>query len=225
MVPIAVLTAVVRQPVVEILFGSGQIRPADLDLIAVDAAAFLDRADRARPDRGPGPGVLRPPGHGHAGRSPRSAAVAINCTPGGRPRRAARPARASRSRSRSRPGSRRSSCSRSCTAGCRTSSCAGSARVGVEAVVGSVAGRGRGVAWPASWLTDALGVRPGAARPRRRGHPRQPRLRRWSTRRSRSPCGSPNCRLSSGSWPTCSAARPGRDGRRPHGVGRVRRGE
>ena len=41
MVPIAVLTAVIRQPVVEILFGSGRIRPADLDLIAVTLTAFL----------------------------------------------------------------------------------------------------------------------------------------------------------------------------------------
>ena len=41
MVPIAVLTAVIRQPVVEILFGSGRIRPADLELIAVTLTAFL----------------------------------------------------------------------------------------------------------------------------------------------------------------------------------------
>ena len=41
MVPIAVLTAVIRQPVVEILFGSGRIGPADLDLIAVTLTAFL----------------------------------------------------------------------------------------------------------------------------------------------------------------------------------------
>jgi len=41
MVPIAVLTAVVRQPVVQILFGSGRIRPDDLDLIAVTLTAFL----------------------------------------------------------------------------------------------------------------------------------------------------------------------------------------
>ena len=41
MVPIAVLGTVVRLPVVAILFGSGKIRPADLDLIAVTFSAFL----------------------------------------------------------------------------------------------------------------------------------------------------------------------------------------
>ncbi|OGO57266.1 MAG: murein biosynthesis integral membrane protein MurJ [Chloroflexi bacterium RBG_16_69_14] len=41
MIPIAVLAAVVRLPVVEILFGSGKISPADLDLIAVTLTAFL----------------------------------------------------------------------------------------------------------------------------------------------------------------------------------------
>jgi putative peptidoglycan lipid II flippase len=41
MVPIAVLGSVVRLPVVEILFGNGLIRPADLDLIAVTLMAFL----------------------------------------------------------------------------------------------------------------------------------------------------------------------------------------
>jgi putative peptidoglycan lipid II flippase len=41
MVPIAVLTAVVRLPVVDILFGSGRIAPEDLDLIAVTLTAFL----------------------------------------------------------------------------------------------------------------------------------------------------------------------------------------
>ena len=41
MIPIAVLGSVVRLPVVEILFGSGRIRPADLDLIAVTLMAFL----------------------------------------------------------------------------------------------------------------------------------------------------------------------------------------
>ena len=40
MVPIAVLTAVVRQPVVDALFGGGSIRRSDLDLIAVTLAAF-----------------------------------------------------------------------------------------------------------------------------------------------------------------------------------------
>jgi putative peptidoglycan lipid II flippase len=41
MVPIAVLGSVVRLPVVEILFGAGRIRPADLDLIAITLMAFL----------------------------------------------------------------------------------------------------------------------------------------------------------------------------------------
>ena len=41
MIPIAVLAAVVRRPVVEILFGSGKISEADLDLIAATLAAFL----------------------------------------------------------------------------------------------------------------------------------------------------------------------------------------
>ena len=44
MVPIAVLTAVIRQPVVEILFGSGRIRPADLELIAVTLDGLPRRA-------------------------------------------------------------------------------------------------------------------------------------------------------------------------------------
>ena len=41
MVPIAVLSAVARGPIVEILFGSGRIREADLDIIAVTLTAFL----------------------------------------------------------------------------------------------------------------------------------------------------------------------------------------
>jgi putative peptidoglycan lipid II flippase len=41
MVPIAVLTAVVRRPVVEILFGGGRLSGADLDLIAVTLAGFM----------------------------------------------------------------------------------------------------------------------------------------------------------------------------------------
>jgi putative peptidoglycan lipid II flippase len=40
MVPIAILTAVIREPVVDSLFGGGHIRPADLDLIAVTLVAF-----------------------------------------------------------------------------------------------------------------------------------------------------------------------------------------
>src|SRR6185312_12061666 len=41
MVPIGVLTAVVRKPVVEVLFGTGQISQDDLGLIAVTLTAFL----------------------------------------------------------------------------------------------------------------------------------------------------------------------------------------
>ena len=41
MIPIAVFAAVAREPIVEILFGSGKIRPADLDLIAVTLVGFL----------------------------------------------------------------------------------------------------------------------------------------------------------------------------------------
>ncbi len=41
MVPIGVLTSIVRRPIVEILFGAGKIAPEDLDLIAVTLTAFL----------------------------------------------------------------------------------------------------------------------------------------------------------------------------------------
>ncbi|MEP6637990.1 MAG: murein biosynthesis integral membrane protein MurJ [Chloroflexota bacterium] len=41
MVPISILTAVVREPVVEILFGGGKLRQSDLDLIAVTLVAFI----------------------------------------------------------------------------------------------------------------------------------------------------------------------------------------
>ena len=41
MIPIAVLSAVARDPIVEILFGSGRISPADLEIIAVTLTAFL----------------------------------------------------------------------------------------------------------------------------------------------------------------------------------------
>jgi putative peptidoglycan lipid II flippase len=41
MIPIAILGAVVRLPVVEILFGSGAIRTSDLELIAVTLSGFL----------------------------------------------------------------------------------------------------------------------------------------------------------------------------------------
>ena len=41
MVPIAVVSAVLREPVVEILFGSGKITDTDLDLVAVTLVGFL----------------------------------------------------------------------------------------------------------------------------------------------------------------------------------------
>ena len=41
MVPIAALTAVVRRPVVEILFGGGNLRDADLEIIALTLVGFL----------------------------------------------------------------------------------------------------------------------------------------------------------------------------------------
>lgn len=41
MVPISILTAVVRRPVVEILFGGGKIPQADLDLVAATLGAFI----------------------------------------------------------------------------------------------------------------------------------------------------------------------------------------
>ena len=41
MVPIAVVTAILREPIVEILFGSGKITDTDLDLVAVTLVGFL----------------------------------------------------------------------------------------------------------------------------------------------------------------------------------------
>ena len=94
----------------------------------------------------------------------------------------------------------------------------------IEAVVGSaLAGA---VAFLAGRLAGGRARRRSrAARPGRRGRRSSASSSGSSTPPSRSCCGSPNCRLSSGSWPTCSAAPPGRDGRRSHVLGRVRRGE
>ena len=223
MVPIAVLTAVVRQPVVEILFGGGKIDQADLDLIAITLVGFvvgltahaliavLARAFYARQDTA----------------TPVAAAVgavAVNCTLAVDPRRAVGPAR-DRARHRDRglaggPGPAR----RSSTTGCRTSSSAVSA--------GSASRRSPAASWPGwrppSVLAGIDGALGGGARPASCRSPwwrssASPSGR--STRACRSPCGSRNCRLSSGSWPTCCAARSGRDGRRPVGVGSLRRGE
>ena len=55
MVPITVLTVIVRQPVVEILFGSGRIAPAGPRPDRRDAGLLRGRADRARADRRPRP--------------------------------------------------------------------------------------------------------------------------------------------------------------------------
>ena len=99
----------------------------------------------------------------------------------------------------------------------------GLGRVGVESVVGSVVA---GVAAYAvlELVRGLLGTEPGSPRPDRRGGDRERGLRGRLRRRRRSPCGSRNCRLSSGSWPTSSAARSGRDGRRARGLGPLRRG-
>ncbi len=121
MVPIAILTAVIREPVVDSLFGGGSIRPGRPRPHRGHARRVLGRADRARDDRRPRPCLLRAPGHGHAGRR------------GGRCGRRQLHARgraggtrsdcpASPSPSPSPPGSRRWSCWRSCTAACRISS-------------------------------------------------------------------------------------------------------
>ncbi len=214
MVPIAVLTAVVRQPVVDALFGGGSIRQSDLDLIAITLVGFVDRPDRARPHRRPGEGVLRAAGHGHAGRrGGRRRGRQLHAR--GRPGRAAGPARDRRSPSRSPPGSRPSPCWRSSTDGCRTSSSAASA--------GSASRRSSAASWP-GWRRRSSWPARRRARRRSRGGSCSIDRRRSSaspsgrsTRASRSPCGSRNCRLSSGSWPTCCAARSGRDGRRPIG--------
>ena len=139
MVPIAVLTAVVRQPVVEILFGGGKIDQADLDLIAITLVGFvigltahaliavLARAFYARQD------TVTPV-------AAAVGAVVVNCTlavilvgPLG-------PARDRRSPSPSRPGSKRWPCWRSSTTGCRTSSSAASA--------GSASRRSPAAWWP-----------------------------------------------------------------------------
>ena len=224
MVPIAVLTAVVRQPVVEILFGSGRIRPADLDLIAVTLTAFLVGPDRPRDDRGPGTGVLRPPGHGHAGRR-RGRRGGHQLHAGGRARRAARPAR-DRAGDRDRGLDRGARPARDpVPPAARTSSCAGSAGSGSSR---SSAASSPGVAaYGVLELVRRLARdRAGPPRPDRRGGHRERGLRGRLRRCCRSCCGSRNCRLSSGSWPTSSAARSGRDGpSTPARLGPVRRGE
>ena len=43
MIPIAVLTAVARTPIVGLLFGSPKMSPENLDLIAITLAAFTVR--------------------------------------------------------------------------------------------------------------------------------------------------------------------------------------
>ena len=110
MIPIAVLVAVAREPIVEILFGNGRISAADLDIIAVTLTAFLigltahaliavlARAFYARQDTvtpvvaAVGAVVV----NSHAGRHPGRAARAARHRPGHRHRglgRGDRPAR------------------------------------------------------------------------------------------------------------------------------------
>ena len=170
------------------------------------SSAFLVGLDRARADRRPGPGVLRAPGHGHAGRrGGRRGGDQLHARgPAGR---AARAARASRWRSRSRPGSRRSRCWRSCYRRLPHFGSRGLGRVGVEALVGSVVAGRRRRAGPRSASAARSAREPGAVVLLDRIGASSASPSGRSTRCCRSPCGSRNCRLSSGSWPT-SLRRP-----------------
>ena len=221
MVPIAVLTAVVRQPVVEILFGGGKIDQADLDLIAVTLVGFvigltahaliavLARAFYARQDTA----------------TPVAAAVgavAVNCTlavilvgPLGLPGIAVAIAIAAWLEALALLAILHDRLPHF--------ELGGLGRVGVEAVAGSVVA-GLAAAVVLAGIDGALGgERGGSCRSPSSPSSASPSAR--STPGCRSPCGSRNCRLSSGSWPTCCAARSDRDGRRPIGMGSLRRGE
>ena len=180
MVPIACLTAVARQPVVEILFGGGKLSRADLDLIAVDPRRLPGRPDRPLADRGPRPRLLRPPGHDHAGRrGGRGGRHQLHA--GGHPRRAVRAA-GDRHRHRDRGLDRGDRPSRDplppAAALRAVGSRPGQCRVGRRAalVAGAVAAAALG------GIGDCARCRSRAADPRRRGGHRQrrvrPRLRR-----------------------------------------------
>ena len=161
MVPIAVLAAVAREPIVEILFGHGD-RARGPRAHRRDACRVPRRADGARADRRARPRVLRPAGHGHAGRRRGR---------GGRhqlrPWRSSWSVRsgcpASRWRSPSRPGSRRSPSWRSCAAGCRPLRArAGSRRVGARIGRRQRGRRGHRIRRRARRLDGALGADPPA---------------------------------------------------------------
>ena len=216
-----------------LLFGDGSFGAADLDLIAATLCRLPRRADRARADRRAGPRVLRAPGHAHAG--PRR----------GRRGRRQRDARGPARRAARAAGHRAGDRDRGLARGHRPDPRPGPPGAGLRrrsALVGvglaSAVGdgrRGRGRVGRARDARADHRSRPGQAGPRRWRSPSRASPSASSTRASRSPCGSPNCRLSSGSWSTCSAARDRRDGARradrvrgpcaTAGVGRLRRGE
>ena len=199
--------------VVDLLFDYGQFDGADLDADRGDAAGLPRRPRGARADRRAGPGVLRPPGHAHPGPR-RGRRRRHQHDPRGRPRRAARA-----------PGI----------------ALAIAVAAWLEAIALLVDPAppasprfelGGLAAWSGCALGGRHGRRGGARRSARAGAARACAraptrassslvveiavvgavVRRSSTPASRSSCGSRNCRLSSGSWSTCSAARAGRDG-------------
>ena len=164
MVPIAALTAVVlRNRVV-----GAPVRPRPDPASRPrpdrgDARRVPDRPRRARADRRPRPGVLRPPGHASR-RSSRRSSRSSSTAPWRSSSSGRSGCRASASRSRSRPGSRRRAAGHPATGGCRTSSCAGSVGSGVEALVGSVVAAASRPSSVLGGRRGALGDRSRAAR-------------------------------------------------------------
>ena len=153
MVPIGALTATSAEQTVETpLRRSARIGPADLDLTATTLAVLPHRPGGARAHRGPGPGVLRPPGHPHAG--PRRGRARSSSTRRSRSSWSGRRARGHRPRDRDRRLGRGRRADRpSCTGGCTSSrrrACSGWARVASAA-----RRRGRGRATARSGLTRA----------------------------------------------------------------------